>query len=162
MKKILFLIVILLSNFYIFGQHLGLSFKEAEKKNISIELLDTHYKSAIHSDTSQAVFKTEIEQVALQQAYVKMLQDFGKFLSENNFKWEKPTRCFQRIYFKPDGTVDYFLYNFLTKNVEPKDQLSEEKQVDFDRLLNIFIKNYQFSVKANVKFAQCSPATYRP
>ncbi len=162
MKKILLVGVLLLSNFCTFGQHLGLSFKEAEKQNVSIERLDKSYKSAIHSDTSQAVFKTEMEQVALQQAYVKMLQDLGKFLLENNFKWEKPTRCFQRIYFKPDGTVDYFLYNFLNKNVKPEDQLSEVKQAEFDRLLNLFIENYQFAVKANVKFAQCSPATYRP
>ena len=162
MKKLYVLFFLLMVCTYIFGQHIGLSFKEAEQRNIKIEHLDSLYKSAVHSDTLLAVFKTELEQGKLQQAYIKMLQDFGKFLAENNFKWEKPTKCFQRIYFNPNGTVDYFLYNFLNKNVKPEDQLPQEKQVEFDRLLNKFIQTYQFSVKANVKFAQCSPTTYKP
>jgi hypothetical protein len=50
----------------------------------------------------------------------------------------------------------------LNKNVKPEDQLSQEKQAAFDRLLNTFIQTYQFEVKSNVKFAQCSPTTYKP
>ncbi|MFN3757527.1 MAG: hypothetical protein ACK4RM_11280, partial [Flavobacterium sp.] len=80
------------------GQQRGLTFQNAEKQGISIKHLDSVYISAVHTDTSLAVFKTETEQEAMQQAYIKLLQDFGKFLLENNFKWEKPTRCFNRIY----------------------------------------------------------------
>ena len=116
MNKTNFIITVLLTTcFQTFGQHLGLTFQNAEKQGISIKNLDSLYTSAVHADTALAVFKTEKEQDALQQAYVKLLQDFGKFLSENNFKWEKPTRCFNRIYFNSDGTIDYFLFNFLGK-----------------------------------------------
>jgi hypothetical protein len=109
MTKINFISTVFLAAcLHVFGQHQGLTFQDAEKQGISIKHLDGIYKSAVHSDTSLAVFKTETEQEALQQGYVKLLQDLGKFLSDNNFKWEKPTRCFNRIYFSAEGTIDYF------------------------------------------------------
>ena len=97
--------------------------------------------------------------MAMQKAYIKLLQDFGMFLSDHNYKWDKSTRCFNRIYFNADGTIDYFLYNFLGK---PEDQLSDERQNEFNKLLNLFIKGYRINVTARVKFAQCSPTTYKP
>ena len=151
--------VLLIVSFQSFGQHLGLTFQNAEKQGISIKHLDSIYISAVHTDTSLAVFKTEIEQEAMQQAYIKLLQDFGKFLSENNFKWEKPTRCFNRIYFSADGTIDYFLFNFLGK---PEDKPAENIEKEFQKLLNVFILDYKFSLTAKTKFAQCSPTTYMP
>ncbi|KXK39069.1 MAG: hypothetical protein UZ09_BCD002001108 [Bacteroidetes bacterium OLB9] len=141
------------------GQHLGLTFQEAEKQGISIKHLDSLYQSAVHTDTSMAVFKTDKEQETMHQEYIKLLQDFGKFLSTNNFVWDKPTRCFNRIYFNTDGTIDYFLFNFLGKT---EDKPDEEKQKEFQRLLNLFIKDYKFSLTSKAKFAQCSPTTYMP
>ena len=156
-KNISFLTLLLMFCFNSFGQHLGMTFQTAEKQGITIQHLDSIYKSALHADTSQAVFKTDSEQVNLQKAYIKLLQDFGKFLSYNNFKWDKPTKCFNRIYFNADGTIDYFLYNFLGKQ---EDKLSEERQKEFNELLNQFIKEYRFTMTAKVKFSQCSPTTY--
>lgn len=160
MSKTYLIITILLTTcLQTFGQHLGLTFQDAEKQGISIKHLDSIYSSAVHSDTSLAVFKTEKEQEALQQAYIKLLQDLGKFLSENNFKWEKPTRCFNRIYFNSDGTIDYFLFNFLGKT---EDKPAENIEKEFQRLLNVFISDYKFMLTAKTKFAQCSPTTYMP
>jgi hypothetical protein len=160
MTKINFITAILLTTcLQAFGQHLGLTFQDAEKQGISIKHLDSIYTSAVHSDTSLAVFKTETEQEALQQAYLTLLQDFGKFLSDNNFKWDKPTRCFNRIYFSSDGTIDYFLFNFLGK-IEVK--ATENSEKEFQRLLNAFIGDYKFPLTAKTKFAQCSPTTYMP
>lgn len=141
------------------GQNLGLTFQEAEAKGISISKLDSLYQSAVHVDTSQAVFKTDSELQAMQQSYIKLLQDLGDFLSENDFHWKEPTRCFNRIYFDSDGTIDYFLFNFLGK---PEDIPSAERQKEFERLLNTFIEDYQFPLSAEKKFAQCSPTTYMP
>lgn len=142
-----------------FAQQLGLTFDEAEKQGIRISYLDSIYPSAVHNDTSLAVFKTESEQQKMYEAYVKLRQEFGNFLSENNFKWEKPTRCFNRIYFNNNGSINYFLFNFLGKE-EAKP--TPEKQKEFKRLLNLFIKNYSIQITANTKFAQCSPTTYMP
>ncbi len=160
MTKTNLMITILLSTcLQTFGQHLGLTFQSAEKQGISIKHLDSIYKSSVHSNTSLAVFKTEKEQEALHQAYIKLLQDFGVFLSKNNFKWQKPTRCFNRIYFNTDGTIDYFLYNFLGKT---EDKPAENSEMEFQRLINVFISDYKFSLTAKTKFAQCSPTTYMP
>ncbi|NLA24739.1 MAG: hypothetical protein GX879_07210, partial [Bacteroidales bacterium] len=117
------------------------------------------YTSAVSSDTSLAVFKTEKEQEAFKQAYIQLLQDFGNFLSQNNFKWEKPTRCFNRIYFNSDGTIDYFLFNFLGK---AEDKPTKNVEKEFQRLLNVFISDYKFPLTAKTKFVQCGPATYSP
>ncbi len=150
---IYFLIVCLPS----FGQHIGLTFQEAEKQGVSITYLNSIYKSAIHTDTSLAVFKLENEQNEFQQSYIKFLQDFGKFLSYNKLKWEKQTRCFNRIYFNSNGSIDYFIFNFIGKEDEKP---SEEIRNKFQKLLNVFILDYQFSISAKVKFAQCSPVNY--
>lgn len=142
-----------------FGQNKGMTFQEAEIMGTPVSHLDSIYKSALHSDSSLAVFKTEKEQQAMMDAYVKLLQDLGKYLSDNNFEWEKPTRCYNRIYFNTDGTIDYFLFNFLGKNEEVP---SEENQKVFRQLLNEFITDYQIEPRASTKFAQCSPTTYKP
>jgi hypothetical protein len=160
MTKTNFIITVLLTiSLQTFGQNLGLTFQDAEKQGISIKHLDSLYASAVHSDSTLAVFKTETEQEAMQQAYIKLLQDFGKFLFDKNFNWEKPTRCFNRIYFNSNGTIDYFLFNFIGKT---EDKPSENIEKEFQKLLNVFISDYKFSLTAKTKFAQCSPTTYMP
>jgi hypothetical protein len=139
--------------FMIDGQKV-MTFQEAEKQGKPYQYLDSLYKSAVHSDSTLAVFKTPAEQQVLQKAYVDFLRQLGDFLKANNFKWEKLTRCFNRIYINSDGTVDYFLYKF------SKDQITEEKEKEFERLLTIFLKDHKFSASAKEKFAQCSPVKY--
>ncbi len=162
MKKIIIALASILLTQNLSAQHIALSIDDAEKKGITIEHLSIIYKMALDNDTSKAVFKTDAQQEAMLNAYTKLLQDFGKFLSAHNFKWTKPTRGWNRIYFSTDGSIDYFLYTFPTVNVKPEDQLSEEKQAEFNRLLNLFINDYKFALTAKVKFAQCSPTVYEP
>jgi len=157
--KIIFFNLLLLLASQTFAQKLAMTFQEAEKRGISINSLEKMYKSALHVDSSQAVFKTDAEQERMYNAYIKLMQDFGKFLFAHQFKWEHPTRCFNRIYFNTDGTIDYFLFNFLGK---PSEKLAEAKEKEFTELLNAFIKDYQIPLKAKSKFAQCSPSTYMP
>lgn len=160
MKKIITLIVVL---FYltINAQQKVFSTDEARKKGISIEELDLKYKSAVDSDSTKAIFKTIEERTKLQESYVKLLNDFNLFLGKNDFKWKTKTRCFQRIYFAPNGTIDYFIYNFNVKNAQPDTIPSEEQQHEFNRLLSLFVKEYTFGLKANQPFAQCSPTSYQ-
>lgn len=160
MKKI-FLYLILCLSFTVQAQQKAISFDDAIEFGMNIEEFDKNYKSALHEDVSKAVFKTPEEQEKLQKAYIKLLQDFGSFLAQNKFQWEKKTRCFQRIYFSPDGSIDYFIYNFNLKNVNPADIPSKEKQEEFRRLLSLFIKEYVFAIQANEPFAQCSPTNYQ-
>lgn len=160
-KSILKILLIVLSSNNMYSQAKVFSIEEAQKTGISIEKLDLEYKSAVHVNNIKAVFKTEEEQQKLQESYAKLLQDFGSFLNKNNFKWKTKTKCFQRIYFSPEGKIDYFIYNFKLKNVLPENLLSEEKQNEFERLLELFVKDYTFSSTAKEKFAQCSPTSYQ-
>ena len=84
-KKNLLITILLFACLQTFGQHVGFSFQNAKKQGIDIKQLDSIYKSAVHTDTSLAVFKTDKEQEAMYNAYVKLLQDFSNFLTENNF-----------------------------------------------------------------------------
>lgn len=144
-----------------YSQSKVFSIEEAQKIGISIKELDLEYKSAVHVDSTKAVFKSEAQQQKLKESYTKLLQDFGSFLNKNNFKWETKTRCFQRIYFAPNGKIDYFIYNFKLKNVFLENLISEEKQKEFQRLLELFVKEYTFSSTAAEPFAQCSPTSYQ-
>ena len=159
-KTLIFPTLFLCLTVQTFGQQLGLDFRETDQHGVSVKHLDSIYKSAVHVDTSLAVFKTEKEQEMMYNAYVQLLQEFGKTLTANDFRWDKPTRCFNRIYFNKNGTIDYFLFNFIGKTAE--DKPSEEKQIEFQKLLNIFIAGYRFPLTSKVKFAQCSPTTYMP
>lgn len=137
-----------------FGQGRAMTFQEAENQGVPFQHLDSLYKSAVHEVEHLAVFKTAAEQKNLQLAYVRLLQDLGSFLRENGFKWEKQIRGANRIYFNPDGRIDYFLFHF------PEGQLAPDKEMEFQRLLSLFIQGYKFEVSAGEKFAQCSAVRY--
>lgn len=161
-KKFYLAIILLIAVQSSYGQHIALTFKDAEKQDISVQHLDSIYKSAVDVDSSRAVFKTEQQQTEWINTYTKLLKDFGLFLSDNNFIWEKQTRGFNKIYFNKNGMVDYFLYSFSIGNVKSEDQLSQEKQAEFKRLLNLFIKDYKITMTTKTNFAQCSPTVYMP
>jgi hypothetical protein len=155
-----YLVLIMLITVHLsYGQPIALPFQSAEKHGISMQHLDSIYKNAVNSDTSHAIFKTDTEQEKLQQSYSKLLKDLGNYLSKNNFKWEKKTQSFNKVYFNNDGTIDYFLFIF-RGNAESNP--SEAQQREFQRLLNLFIKEYIFALTANTKFTQCGGAVYMP
>jgi len=143
----LLLSALLLTSFFGYSQT-AMPFELAKQKGISPKV-DKEYRGALGDD---GVFKTEAEQKKHIEAYQNFLKGLGEYLYNNNFKWESVTKGFNRIYMKPDGTIDYFLYVF-------KD-FSSEKQKEFDRLLNLYIKDHKFGITASEKFAQCSPVTY--
>ena len=131
-----------------------ITFQNAIESGIRIEALDSMYKPALSggSDSLQAVFYGKHKE--FQTQYIAMLKAVGKHLKANNFSWGKNTRCFNRIYFNAQGTIDYFLFNF------KKGELTLEKELEFEKLLSTFIENYKFPLPAQSRFAQCSPVTY--
>ena len=112
------------------------------------------YKSAIIvADTSKGVFKTDADREPLTKAYTQLLNDFGKYLKDHNFKWEQPTRCWNRIYFSPDGAIDYYLFDFKTN-------ISNEKLKQYRALFTSFAGSHKINITAQEGFAQCSPVTF--
>lgn len=155
MKKPILAISFVFLGLFSFGQ-VGLTFNEAKHRGLVD--LDSIYIDAVHSDTTKAVFKTEKERENLITSYEQMLQDFGKFLSENNFEWKRQTRGFNRVYFNESGKVDYFLFSIRNSEHE----LTEEEHKEFQRLLNLFVKDYLFGLTADTKFVQCGSVIYSP
>jgi hypothetical protein len=154
MKPIL-AFALLLCSFASFGQ-IGTTFDGAKKQGISLEKLDKEHPGGIWLlPKSKSVSPALAPEEAYGNAYYKMLQDLGTFLKKNDFKWEKPTHGFNRIYFNPDGSIAYFLYNFKA------DQISAEKEKQYNALLNTFIKDYRFTYPMKSKFAQCSKVTFQ-
>jgi hypothetical protein len=151
-KLIIMLGIIILGN----NAHaqIALTYEQSASKGVSYLKLDSLYKSAVNADAALAVFKTSSEQAALQAAYTQFFKMLGAYLQANNFKWEKPVRCFNRIYMAPNGAVEHFLFNFAPGQVSP------EKEKQFASLLNEFVKTNTFGLTADEKFAQCSPIKY--
>lgn len=143
----LLLTCLLFTSFFGYSQR-AMPFEEAKQKGISPEV-DKIYKGALGDD---GVFTTEEDKQRHIATYYNFLKGLGEYLNTNNFKWEDTTKGFNRIYMQPDGTIDYFLYSF-------KD-LPADKEKEFNRLLNLYIKDHKFGSTAPVKFAQCSPVTY--
>jgi len=149
--KTTFTTFFLLISLTIFAQK-AMTFEDAEKNGIRISQLDSIYPSGLHADSTKAVFWDKQDEFI--KAYQKTLQDLGAYLKANNFSWDKQTRCFNRIYFSKDGTIDYFLFNF------SKDAITPEREKQFAVLLNKFVKDYRFPLSATTGFAQCSPVRY--
>lgn len=136
------------------AQKLAASFQEAtDIAGLRLEQLDKEYQPALHANPELAVFKGQEEEFI--DAYKSMLTDLAVFLKENEFRWEKKSRCFNRIYMSAEGKIQYFLYNFRAG------EISSEKEQQFKELLGRFIKSYQFPLSASAKFSQCSPVSYQ-
>jgi hypothetical protein len=137
-----------------------MQFSQLKTEGIRQTWLDSTYTSAVHSDTALAVFKTEKAQEEFIGAYNIFIQNLGKFLAENGFVFKQEQRCFNRVYFAADGTVEYFAYSFSNKNIEPQNQLTPQQISEFERLLKLYLQTAKLSVTASVSFAQCSPVVY--
>lgn len=153
MNKYTFVFFLFICSSTVLAQSKILFFRDVEKAGISIPHLDSTYKSAVHSNKDLAVFKTPEEEQNLQKAYYSFIKSMGTFLSKNNFVWDAPVRSYNRAYMNPDGTIEYFIFQF-------GNQLSPEKEKEFLRLVNLYSKDNKFPITASVRFAQCSPVTY--
>lgn len=136
------------------AQKLAASFQEAtEDAGLKLEQLDKEFQPAVHANPELAVFKGQEEEFI--DAYKSMLTDLAVFLKKNEFRWEKKSRCFNRIYLSAEGKIEYFLYDFRAG------EISSEKEQQFKELLGKFIESYQFPLPASARFSQCSPVAYQ-
>jgi len=157
MKSLCVIIFLLPISWSVYAQPGHLPYVETVSKamleGVTMGHLDSIYKNAVHIDSTKAVFRPGKEQDSMKRAYTSFLQELGKYLSSHDFRWEKPVRCWNRIYFAPDGSVDYYLFDFKT-------EISDEQLLRFKELFTAFAATHKISIKAAVRFAQCSPVTY--
>jgi hypothetical protein len=151
--KYLSFAIFFLADSFLFAQGVATPFTEAARQGIRFEVLDSIYRPALDQDSTKAVFHGREDQ--FQKAYGALLGDLNSYLKQNGFVWQKNVRCFNRIYLSPEGKIDYFLYHFLPGELESKEQKK------FSSLLDSFIRQYEFPLKTQTRFAQCSPVIYK-
>lgn len=136
-----------------FAQHVASTFQAVENTNISMQKLDARYPAAIGGD-STGVFKGN-RQDGFIKAYGTLQQDLGRYLRKNGFDWKKPTPVVVRVYFAPDGGINYYLVNLANAG------LNDTEKKSFLNLLNKFTKRYKISYTASTGFAQCSKVLFQ-
>lgn len=117
-----------------------------------ITRLDARHRSAVHDDTTQAVFAGREGEVT--EAWRALLQHFSEHLQAGGFQWETPLRGYYRFYFGAQGEVEHVLYRV--------SGLAEDNEARFAHLLGTFAETYTFGLEADERYAQCSPATLMP
>jgi hypothetical protein len=130
----------------------GMTFKEAENMGISFDSLELEYKTLHSLGKSDTLL---IEKAG--KAYYNFFNAFNTYLTNKNLKWPFEVKCFHKMYFSPDGSFNYFLFNFLN---EPPYKVSPEQETKFKILLNEFIDNYKFPITTDVKYSQCGSIIY--
>lgn len=115
---------------------------------IPAALIDGAFRSAIHVDSSQAVFH---DQQAWVTEYKKMYGALSKHLKAGGLELSKPLRLNVRAYFRPDGSIGHIAFNHA-----PTD-LDEQQAKLFKQLLEAFARDYKLSFSANEPFKQCGP-----
>jgi hypothetical protein len=131
-----------------------LTFEDYERSGLHISTLDSIYAPALGPDPTTAVFADRYEEFF--SAWKQLLTDQATHLNNNGYSWGRPTQCYTRIYFNPDGTINTYLFNFRAG------QISQQKQDIFKKLTTAFAKEYQLKIDnpAKSKFSQCGPVTY--
>lgn len=152
MKSLFYIFLISLLHVTVSAQHSVLSFSEAEDHGLSIQKIDTEYKSAIHTQSEKAVFTEKADQFT--EEYKLFIFDLARELNENGFYWDEPTRVFTRVYFSKDGRVDHFFYN------NEHAGLGESEQQRFNTIVDNYISDKSLSIGGTEPFAQCSPVVY--
>lgn len=109
MKYILLLFFSALSPLFILSQDCY-TFQEYEAVGKQMANIDSLYKPALSSNPENSVFGDRQEE--FYNSWKEFLTELNTHLSENDFSWEKKTRCFNKIYFDESGAVDTFLFNF--------------------------------------------------
>jgi hypothetical protein len=130
----------------------AISMADAQAAGIDVNKLEHSYTPALNPDSAKAAFVGHTKEFV--NAYRQMLGDIGAYLGSNNFFWEKQTHFTNRIYFKADGHVDYYLFAFKDKDI------SATKETQFKNLMNQFIKTYKFPLACKVDFSEASPVTF--
>lgn len=83
-----------------------------------------------------------------------LLQSMADFFVKNNYIWQSPTSFFVKFYFDKNGGIDYLFYNPKNNEFNPN--------LQFVSILNKFIKNYRFDLKAKSKYSQCGGVVFKP
>jgi len=154
MKKIFFLAAVLFISVTIYGQGKIFSVEELVWHGLTMDHLDSIYKNGLPvSDPNHQVFSQNYYDNVVEKARIALLQKMGDYFKKNGLKWQSSVNCWNRMYFNLNGSIDYFVYHFIGK-------VDEKKENEFKKLLNIFFKENKLTVGAPEKFSLCGKVTW--
>jgi hypothetical protein len=134
------------------AQHGAMTIKDYRATHSGTSL-DSSYRSALHVDSTKAVFGDRKQE--FWDAWQDFLGRLGAHLKSNGLRWAQDTQLTTRIYFNADGTVNTFLYSF------PRGHTDLEQQKRFGELLNAFLRENRIGATATEGFAQCGPVMFK-
>ncbi len=113
--------------------------------------LDASYPNLLNPEISVTDYKTVLK------SWTELHQEIDAYLRRNNFSWgveDESISILQKIYFEPDGDIDYYFFRVLNPRVSP------EKKEQFADLLAEFAQSHQIDLKRDQIFAQCGKTKY--
>lgn len=153
MKKSILMAVFGLFTFCVNAQTV-LSYSDASAKGLSIDSLDRIYKIAGHADPALSGFKGDMK--AFQEAYDQFTGKLTAHLVKQGVTVEKEQRVQIRVYFNPEGGIDYVFYQIR------KGQFSEKVEKEFSGWVMSYVKDYRLPMTNPERFSQNRPLFFRP
>lgn len=136
------------------AQRPAMTFAEYRELNHGTSL-DSIYRTALNVDSSKAVFHGDEEFAEVKEAWEKFMREFDIHLRKGGFRSVTDIKCMTKVYFNKDGRVDHFLYSIREGGL---DRGQEEL---FARLLNDYVKERRFPLKAAEPYSQCGAIVFR-
>ena len=152
--KFIFVLFLLMACLPSFSQRV-MTFQEMEKNGLKMDSLQRIYPNATRSDTFVGVFPAGKKGDQFNAAWLDYYTDLMNYFSENGLIWEKPTYCFNKIFFDSKGRVEYWFFNF-----SKADNIPDSIQQKYSDGLKKFSKKHKIRIKADSKFTQCASVTF--
>ncbi|MBR1644810.1 MAG: S46 family peptidase [Bacteroidales bacterium] len=133
---------------------------EAQKRGIQEERMrEFPYPPAFtynsQDGTVSGIVSDAEELGRFQQELVRNMQTLNTLYQEG-FSYGEPIQIHARQYFAADGTLDYFIYNFLG------DPPSQEVQASFQKALERLVPKMRLAWQAPHSYSQCGPVRIVP
>ncbi len=122
---------------------------EIEQKDFLKMNLDKNHPNLLNPDISNLDFEIVVE------SWTKLHSDLYHFLKDHNFKWnskKENIKIFNKIYFTKKGKIKVYAFKIL-------EDISEDKIIEYEKLVNEFANNAKINVKRDIDFAQCGKAS---
>ncbi len=106
--------------------------------------------------TKNSMIQSQNQMVGFVLSWRQFLSDIGAEMLEQHFDWDKIYDGHCVVYFSADGTVDYFLYNYIGEKPP------ESTQRAFEQVLERYVAKNKIGYFGSRKFKQCGGVRFAP
>ena len=131
-----------------------MTFQEMETNGITMTKLDSIFPNATSADKTLGVFKGK-NMDKFSKAWGNFYMELMEYCGKCGLVWGQQTYCFNKVYFTKEGKVDYWFFNF-----KKTDNIPQEKQDAFRKILNEYCLKNKIKIKAKSNFSQCASVDF--